>query len=275
MCGNCHDNRHPKLTRRALLALGGAAVGGLAIGILSCRDEPQKSHASDTQPATSTNPATPAPDLGAEVFPDASGKPIAKPSDAPVIVLPRTDWTSARPNLNNIRVMNGVHRITVHHTAWQTNTDAWKPTAGELESIREFHSGQKPNDRNWADIAYHFVVDRAGRVWQARPLAYQGAHVRLHNEHNLGIVLLGNFDVQSPSAAQLVALTGFIGFVRNLYSIPVTSVFTHGELGHTGCPGKKLQSFMDRARKQWAAAELVSAPTVTKPAAASATRRSK
>jgi hypothetical protein len=276
MCEQCNDNRPPNLTRRAILALTASAVGGLTIGILSCRDEPRKSRGSDTQAATTTAPATaPAPDLGAAVFPDASGKAIASPSDAPVIVLPRTDWTTSRPNLNDICVMNGVKRITVHHTAWLTSTDAWKPTAGELESIREFHSGQKPTDRKWADIAYHFVVDRAGRVWQARPLAYQGAHVHLHNEHNMGIVLLGNFDVQSPSAAQLVALSGFIGFVRELYSVPVARVYTHGELGQTHCPGKKLQSFMDRARKQWAAAEQAAAPAVTKPASASTTRRSK
>jgi N-acetyl-anhydromuramyl-L-alanine amidase AmpD len=201
------------------------------------------------------------------VFPDAAGKAIAQPSDAPVIVLPRKDWTNARPNLNNIRVMNGVKKITVHHTAQPITVDAWKPTAGTLENIREFHSGQKATDRKWADIAYHFVVDRAGRVWQARPLAYQGAHAQFHNEHNLGIVLLGDFDQQSPSAAQLISLTGFIGFVRQLYSVPVKSIFTHGELGKTDCPGKKLQAFMDRARKEWAKAE-----GTTLPASAPATK---
>jgi hypothetical protein len=277
MCDECDDNRAPNLTRRALLALTASAVGGLTIGMWACRDESSTPRGSETKPTTSSRPSTaPAPDLGAEVFPDATGKAIAKPSDAPVIVLPRTDWTSTHPNLSDIRVMNGVQRITVHHTAWITNTDAWKPTAGELESIREFHSGTNPNDRKWADIAYHFVVDRAGRVWQARPLAYQGAHVRLHNEHNLGIVLLGNFDVQTPSAAQLIALTRFIGFVRQLYSVPVAEVYTHGELGKTSCPGKRLQAFMDRARKQWAAAEIAAtAPAVMKSTAAAAIRRSK
>jgi hypothetical protein len=269
MCDQCSDNRAPDLTRRALLALTATALGGLAVGVLSCKEEPRRSQAAPKAPATSTSPATttaPAPDLGSEVFPNESGKAIAKPSDAPVIVLPRADWTSARPNLNNIKVMNGVNRITVHHTGWPMTADAWKPTAGMLENIREFHSGQKPKDRRWADIAYHFVVDRAGRVWQARPLAYQGAHVQFHNEHNLGIVLLGDFTQQSPSAAQLVSLTGFIGFVRQLYNIPVTSVFTHGEFGKTECPGKTLQSFMVRSRKQWAAAEGTTLPATTRPA---------
>jgi N-acetylmuramoyl-L-alanine amidase len=172
-----------------------------------------------------------------------------------VIVIPRADWTSKGPNLMQIRVMGGVNKLTVHHTAGEMETDGWKRTALELERIREFHSGVKVTDRGWADIAYHFVVDRAGRVWQARPLAYQGAHVKGHNENNLGIVLLGNFEVQSPTAAQLVSLGGFIGFVRKLYAIPLKEVHTHGELGMTSCPGKKLQAFMNRARKEWALAE--------------------
>jgi hypothetical protein len=194
-------------------------------------------------------------DLGAEVFPDAAGRPIARASDAPVIIVPRTDWTEARPRMALIAPMGGVSRVTVHHTAGEIQTDAWAPTAGELESIREFHAGNGPRERNWADIAYHFAVDRAGRVWQARPLAYQGAHVRLHNAHNLGIVLLGNFEVQSPSAAQLTALREFVGFLRKIYQVPLDQVYTHGELGETECPGKLLQAFMDRARAEWAKAE--------------------
>jgi N-acetylmuramoyl-L-alanine amidase len=151
--------------------------------------------------------------------------------------------------------MDGISRITVHHTAGAIQTDAWKPTSNELEGIREFHAGTRPADRHWADIAYHFAIDRAGRVWQARPLAYQGAHARGHNEHNLGIVLLGNFALQSPSAAQLTSLALFIGFTRKLYNVPLQNVFTHGELVDTECPGPLLQDYMNRSRKSWAQAE--------------------
>jgi hypothetical protein len=261
----------PRFSRRSFLAAG-ALLGGAAAGLWSCREEPKTASRADATQAAMSDPgsahplaqtapssaptvaAGPAPDLGSEVFPDPSGSPIARPSDAPVIVVPRTDWTAARPNLADIAVMNGIDKITVHHTAMPMKTDAWKPTAGELENIRGFHAGSQPTDRNWADIAYHFVVDRAGRVWQARPLAYQGAHVHGHNEHNLGIVLLGTFEVQSPAAAQLWSLAGFVGFLQNLYHVPLDRVFTHGELGMTQCPGKNLQAYMDRTRRAWAAA---------------------
>jgi hypothetical protein len=127
-----------------------------------------------TQPVAATGPA---PDLGNEVFPDAAGRVLAQAADAPVIVVPRSAWTSAGPNLNDIQVMNGIDKITVHHTAAVMNSDAWKPTAVALEGIRGFHAGTASTGRQWADIAYHYVVDRAGRVWQARQLVAQGALV--------------------------------------------------------------------------------------------------
>ena len=182
------------------------------------------------------------------MFPDETGRALAQAGDAPVIMVPRAAWTTAGPRLNEIAQMLGVQRVTVHHTAGEMYTDAWGATAGALEAIRQVHAGTGVTDRNWADIAYHFLVDRAGRVWQGRPLAYQGAHTRQNNEHNLGIAVLGNFEIQSPTAAQLIALGLFIGFVRKVYALPVAQVFTHGELVKTLCPGKLLQAYMERSR---------------------------
>ncbi len=269
MCDDCREASQTVrvFTRRAMLALTSGALGAAAMGLWSCRRQPPAPpppHPDEDEggPAT-TSQRAPAPDLGDEVFPDAAGHAIASPTDAPVIIVPRADWTPSRPNLNEIVVMNGISRLTVHHTAGE-QTNAWDATVDTLQGIRNFHSGTQPDERHWADIAYHFVIDGAGRAWQARPLAYQGAHVRGHNEHNLGIVLMGNFDKQFPAAAQLIALAGLIAFVRQLYRIPMAEVHTHGELGKTNCPGKNLQAFMDRARKTWALNE--PAFTFTRPA---------
>ncbi|HUO06714.1 MAG TPA: peptidoglycan recognition family protein [Phycisphaerae bacterium] len=260
-----------RLSRRAFLALV-AGAGGAALSQVSCQPEKGKErvataaskpivttgHATTlaasapaTEGAATTAASGPAPDLGATLFPDAQGNPIATAADCPVLVIPRRDWTTHRPNFHQMQLMNGISRVTVHHTGWNLSTDAWKPTTDDLENIREFHSGGKTTDRGWADIAYHFVIDRAGRVWQARPLVYQGAHAKDHNAHNLGICLLGNFDVQMPAAAQLWSLATFIPFLRGLYGIELGQVYTHRELRQTECPGKHLQGYMDRVRVKW------------------------
>jgi hypothetical protein len=292
------------LTRRQMLGMGVALGAGVVLGLASCErhsppatalgggtlpestatgtaaaqtgSAPASSQSASTQndnagsrPTTEeANAATEsAPDLGAEVFPDAQGRALAQIEEAPVIIVPRADWTAVRPRLKQIVAMGGITRLTVHHTAGQMETAAWKITANVLEGIRGFHAGSKSTDRNWADIAYHFAIDRAGRVWQARPLAYQGAHVYQHNKHNLGIVLLGNFEVQNPTSAQLVALRDFIGFVRKIYNIPLDRIYTHRELGDSECPGRFLQEYMVRARGDWGEAEGAAwKPAASKPA---------
>jgi N-acetyl-anhydromuramyl-L-alanine amidase AmpD len=99
------------------------------------------------------------------------------------------------------------------------------------------------------DIGYHFIIDRAGRIWEGRPLIYQGAHVKDENEHNLGIMTLGNFDRQSPTTAQLMTLQHMLAYLRHQYSVPVSKVYTHQELNPTACPGLHLQPRIVAMRK--------------------------
>ena len=117
MCEFC--NPTPPLSRRQMLALTGSAVALLFAG---CKQEGPvaKPVVAASQPAADLG----APDLGAEVFADASGRAMVPPSAAPVIIVPRTDWTAQGPNLAQLRLMNGVGHITVHHTAWKLDTDA-------------------------------------------------------------------------------------------------------------------------------------------------------
>lgn len=134
--------------------------------------------------------------------------------------------------------MGGINRITIHHEGW---TPVWfsdqASTAARLEQIRNIHV----RDRGWGDIGYHYVIDRAGRVWQGREIRYQGAHVSKNNEHNVGIMCLGNFDKQRPSDAQMQSLINTLRSVQHTYKVPARRVYTHQELSPTACPGSHLQ----------------------------------
>jgi N-acetyl-anhydromuramyl-L-alanine amidase AmpD len=109
--------------------------------------------------------------------------------------------------------------------------------------------------RGMVDIAYHFAVDRAGRLWQLRWLNYQGQHVRIGkngvrwNEHNVGIVALGDFNLQPPTAAQKDRLLMLVRMVRQKYAVNPGNIKLHGELVETDCPGKRLAPLIREARR--------------------------
>ncbi|QDU72432.1 peptidoglycan recognition protein family protein [Mucisphaera calidilacus] len=163
-------------------------------------------------------------------------------------VMPRSTWTKQRPIPNKVQSMSGVQRVTVHHEGWTPVyfTDM-RETMDRLALIRKVHV----KDRGWGDIGYHFVVDRGGRVWEARPLAYQGAHAGPNgaNRHNVGVMLLGNFDKQRPSDEQFAALVHLLRWLRGRYRVATRSIYTHQELNPTACPGRVLQAQMVALRK--------------------------
>src|SRR5690606_21060110 len=148
--------------------------------------------------------------------------------------IPRTRWAKASPIAARLSPMNGIKRITVSHEAMLpvTFTDM-SSTAARLEPILTPHL----NRMKAGDIRYHFIIDRAGRVWEGRPIQYQGAHAGgANNLNNLGIMLLGNFDQQSPTDAQMAALVQTVRTFRRTYGVPMNQIFTHQELSPTRCP---------------------------------------
>jgi len=162
-------------------------------------------------------------------------------------IIPRSVWAKAGPDMKRVDPMGGVALITFHHSGDPkvfTSTD-FSETAQHLEWVREYH-----RSRNFQDIGYHFAIDRAGRVWQLRSLRYQGQHVRYNNEHNIGVVVLGNFEMQAPSAAQKDKMRSFGSVLRKQYSLPISRVKTHREIVTTECPGANMQSYMVQVRKQ-------------------------
>lgn len=162
-------------------------------------------------------------------------------------VLPRSSWTRGTPNIADINPMLPVQWITVHHDGMTPfmATD-YASSASRIELIRNGHRG-----KGWADIGYHFIIDRSGRVWEGRELCYQGAHVKNHNEGNLGILCVGNFDQQAPSAAQLAALERQLKVCMKEYKVASSCVRSHQEWpgASTACPGRNMQSKMQALRR--------------------------
>lgn len=134
-------------------------------------------------------------------------------------------------------------RITVHHT---TDNDKFVKTDIEfLRLVQKHHQ----NTNKWADIGYHFLIGQNGILYEGRNLKYTGAHVRGKNAGNIGIALLGDYNVHELKPKQLETLEKLIDALRERYDIPKRMVFGHGELGETKCPGKHTLEFLSNYRQ--------------------------
>ncbi len=163
-------------------------------------------------------------------------------------IRPRADWEAAPP-LGEAAPLGAPARITVHHTGGAKYT-----TTAPERIVRSLRAIQKDHQtaRRWLDIGYHYVIDPGGRVWEGRSSLNVGAHAGSPslNERNVGILVLGNFDLQEPSVPQLASLDRLLGSLLELCSIPASEVYTHNEvrtgggLDGTACPGRHLARYV-------------------------------
>lgn len=239
----------PEGVRRRIVlgsALRAMAIGGMAAGgLLGCTATTRMLRTLPDPDLPSTGSMAGSSRRRLEVTPEVKA-PEAMPG-----VLARSTWTSARPNYRGMDQQQRLRHITIHHDGLgkPLGSTGMAATKGRLDLIRRSHVGRT---RQWADIGYHYAIDRAGRVWECRPLTYQGAHVRGHNEGNIGILVIGDFDLERPTSAQLRALGGHVNALCLSFGIPKTrtGVRTHKEWpsASTACPGKYLQPKVNALR---------------------------
>lgn len=234
-----------KLTRRNAI-LGG--LGGLYYVASGCQQQVVVggSLPGTPYPPVATGPRKPDPGYTPNTTTSSSQQTRGAGSGKPGDPIPREKWAAGAPLVSKINPMLPVNRITIHHEGFPKPIEFTDlPSCRDhLELVRSSHV----NARGWGDIGYHYIVDRAGRVWEGRSIRYQGAHVRDNNENNVGVMLLGNFDMQQPSQAQLASLAGQIKHLRQQYRVSMNRVFTHQELNPTACPGRFLQAKVNGMR---------------------------
>lgn len=169
--------------------------------------------------------------------------------------LTRAQWGAA-PMRSNWDRMTTPFRIAVHHTAEPMTGTSVNASAAEVRNVQSTHM----KDRGFADIGYHYMIDRAGRVIQGRVMSAQGAHASgTNNVGNIGICLLGNFSsqpdrgpsygqAQRPTPEQLASLDRLLSELREVHGISASNVQGHRELKDTECPGEELSRWISRYR---------------------------
>lgn len=154
------------------------------------------------------------------------------------VLVPRTAWTKD-PVGKNHNLMNGVQRVAVHHTGEHAGL-ADLPELEVLRRVERYHR----NERKWCAIGYHYIVGKDGRIYEGRPVKYQGAHVLSNNEHNIGISVAGDFMRKLPNARQLRALEAFLDEARGRYRLGKSKIYGHRDLNASLCPGDALYGWL-------------------------------
>jgi len=186
---------------------------------------------------------------------DAGAAPA--PPDGPAVNL-RGAWGAAPPKEANA-VARSLKFAVVHHTAGTNNYQPGDVPA-ILRGIQSFHQ----NSRGWNDIAYNFLIDKWGGVWEGRaggigrPIV--GSHAAGFNTSTVGISLLGDFSSTEPTQAAVdatadvaswkLALAGVrpngtttvVGTSDNVFptgqTVTIPTIVGHSDVGTTDCPGR-------------------------------------
>jgi len=128
-----------------------------------------------------------------------------------------------------------------------------------LKDIYKYHTLTKGR----GDIGYNFLIDPYGNVYEGRAGGESviGAHDSWNNTPSLGISLMGNFEIQHPTDAQIKSLIALVTALSKKYGIdplaktdyhiatttyPYMKSVTnyrlagHRDAGITSCPGQYL-----------------------------------
>ena len=170
----------------------------------------------------------------------------------------------------------GLRHAVVHHTV-NVNDYSEADVPDMLYGIQRYHM----QTRGWDDIGYNFVIDRFGRVWQARegdvfePIT--AGHTTGLNAESVGVAVLGTFSAAAVPDVVVESLGLLLGWKLGLHGVdPLGRTLVrsaggdyadHGEMvdlrnisGHrdnqqTSCPGDRLYDRVEEVRTR--AAELV------------------
>jgi hypothetical protein len=177
-------------------------------------------------------------------------------------------YTSAIPNNETEPLSNVLRWMTIHHTADPAQNGY--VTARDLQ-IKHRDTDGIEGEGLAADIAYHFIIDSDGSIYEGRPLGIKGAHVGFFNGGNIGIVMAGNFqpndmnhwppaislNVDTPTAVALAALENLVDVMAWRFNIK--SVWSHrerkqqlwGSAEWTYCPGDNLIPYVNSLRLKY------------------------
>ena len=178
--------------------------------------------------------------------------PVAQP---PLVT--KAEWGSQAAPIPDARKQVPVW-ITLHHAG-----EFWKPGADPAAFVRRLQIWgqnrpkleQPPRDTYWPDLPYHFLIAPDGRIFEGRAVEFEPeTNTQYSVNGNIGIELMGDFEKQRPSLAQIKASVALTAWLCAKYQIDLAHVRGHMDVatGQTDCPGKDFYRYLqDGQFKRW------------------------
>lgn len=182
--------------------------------------------------------------------------PVPKPSK----FVPRAEWGSKPDPIPESR-KHTPRWITIHHAGV-----LWTNSQDPAQFVRNMQSwGKKrpevekpPRNTFWPDLPYHFLIAPDGRIFEGRPVEFEPESNTAYSlAGNIGVEMMGDFNKQRPSKAQLESVVRLTAWLMQQHKIDLDHVRTHRDAapGQTDCPGRDFYRYMlDGKFKKWVGA---------------------
>jgi len=131
--------------------------------------------------------------------------------------------------------VNKPNKIIVHHSA----------EAGASAQFADVNLWHKDRDFPLSTlgfyVGYQYFIEKDGSVHQARLETEGGSHTVGENFTSIGICLAGNFDFETPTLSQKLALASLIEGIIARWQIVPGSIYPHRAFKATSCYGLSLE----------------------------------
>ena len=141
--------------------------------------------------------------------------------------IPQSEWREGLPQPKPGRKTTIVKHCIVHHSAG-SNTDT--NYVNTIRNIYLLHT----ESNGWDDIGYNFVIAPNGTIFSGRDPQnqgdednIQGAHFCAKNGGTMGVCLLGNYNLTSPTTVMQNSLKDLLAWKLKKEELSTTQYFPH------------------------------------------------
>lgn len=141
-----------------------------------------------------------------------------------------------------LRIPHRITHVTLHHTG---DAQPLRPQDDPAQKLRNLQSWGAA-ERNWWDVPYHYLLGLDGLIFEGRDWHFMGETNTAYDPggHFL-ISMIGNYEKQEPSPAQLAAIADLMAWAVKEFDVPLARIGGHYNYATTGCPGTHLRKYLE------------------------------